>query len=127
MNRNFAVFITRWLFNSIGLWAAVRILGVGHDSIPIGAGITGFLLAGLVFSIVNSMLKPLVVVLALPAIVLTLGLFMILINGLMVYVSLKITPSINMTFFNSIYTGLVLSLINYILDVTVMTRSRKNK
>lgn len=127
MNKNFVFFIARWLVNSLGLWTAVRLLGVGHDNIPVGASITGFLMAGLAFSIINSMLRPLVVVLALPAIVMTLGLFMIIINGLMVYVSLKVTPSIDMTFLNSIYTGLVLSLVNYILDVTVTARANKIK
>lgn len=127
MNKRFVVFIIRWLFNSIGLWAAVRVLGVGQDSMPIGVGAAGFLGAGLVFSLVNGMLKPLIVVLALPAITLTLGLFMIIINGLMVYISLKITKDISMTFMSSIYTGLILSLINYILDTAIMSRSNRTK
>jgi putative membrane protein len=124
MNKNFVIFVTRWLVNSLGLWAAVRLLGVGHDSIPVGVGIAGFLLAGLVFSVMNSILRPLIVILSLPAIILTLGLFMIIINGLMVYLSLKLSPSIDMTFLNSIYTGLVLSLVNYILDAVVTAQSK---
>lgn len=125
MNKRFVVFIIRWLLNSLGLWATVRLLGVGQETIPIGISAAGFLIAGLVFSLINGLLKPLVVVLALPAIALTLGLFMIVINGLMVYISLKLTPNLDMTFLNSTYTGLVLSLINYILDATIMARSRK--
>lgn len=127
MNKRFVVFIIRWLFNSIGLWAAVRVLGVGHDNIPLGIGAVGFLSVGLIFSLVNGMLKPLIIVLALPAIALTLGLFMIIINGLMVYISLKITNDISMTFMSSIYTGLILSLINYILDTAIMSRSNRTK
>lgn len=127
MNKRFVVFIIRWLFNSIGLWAAVRVLGVGHDNIPLGIGAVGFLSVGLIFSLVNGILKPLIIVLALPAIALTLGLFMIIINGLMVYISLKITNDISMTFMSSIYTGLILSLINYILDTAIMSRSNRTK
>ncbi len=127
MNKRFTVFIIRWFLNSIGLWAAVRILGVGQDNIPLGIGAIGFLGAGLVFSLVNGMLKPLIVVLALPAITLTVGLFMIVINGLMVYISLKIAKDISMTFISSIYTGLLLSLINYILDTVITLRSNRMK
>lgn len=127
MKRTLTVFIIRWLFNSLGLWAAVRLLGAGSDSIPLGVGVAGFLLAGLIFSLVNSFVKPFIVVLALPAIALTLGLFMLVINGLMVYISLKITPDINMTFLNSIFTGLLLSLINYIVDTTLTARKSSNR
>lgn len=127
MKKRFMIFIIRWLVNSAGLWGAVRLLGVGQDNIPIGVGVAGFLLAGLIFSLVNSLLKPLIIVLALPAIAITLGLFMIVINGLMVYISLKITPDITMTFINSIFTGLLLSLINYILDTVVIARSNNKK
>ena len=123
MKQRFMIFIIRWLVNSAGLWVAVRLLGVGHDNIPIGIGLIGFLVAGLIFSLVNSLLKPLIIVLALPAIAISLGLFMVVINGLMVYISLKITPDISMGFYSSIITGLLLSLINYILDM-VLTKAR---
>lgn len=119
MSKSIFTFIIRWLFNSLGLYAAVRWLGAGNDSIPLGVGVLGYLIAGLIFSIVNSVLKPFVVVLALPAIALSLGLFMIVVNGLMVYISVKISPNISMTFLNSIFTGILLGLINYIIDITL--------
>ena len=125
MNRQFNIFIVRWLFNSLGLWVAVQLLGTGYSNIEVSAGVTGFLLAGLIFSIVNSILKPFIVVLSLPAILLTLGLFMLIVNGLMVYIYLNITPGISMTFLNSIFTGMLLSLINYIISAKLVMRSRR--
>lgn len=122
MNRQFTVFIIRWLFNSLGLWMAVQLLGTGYNNIEVNVGLAGFLFAGLIFSVVNSILKPFVVVLSLPAILLTLGLFMIIVNGLMVYVSLRLTPGITMSFINSILTGMILSLINYIVSTTLVVR-----
>lgn len=116
MKRQFAIFVVRWLINSLGLWVAVCLLGNGHGDVAAVVGAAGFLTAGLVFSIVNSVLKPFIVILSLPAILFSLGLFMVIVNGFMVYVSLKITPGISMTFFNSILTGMWLSLINYILS-----------
>jgi putative membrane protein len=102
---------------------AVRLLGTGYEGIEARAGIIGFLFAGLIFSIVNSILKPFIVILSIPAILFTLGLFMLVVNGLMVYISLKIAPGISMTFVNSIFAGIILSLINYIVSTTLILKS----
>jgi len=123
MKNQFAIFIVRWLLNSLGLWIAVRLLGTGYDNVMVSVGTAGFLTAGLIFSIVNSILKPLVVILSLPAILLSLGLFMLVVNGLMVYISLHLVSGISMTFFNSILTGMLLSLVNYIVSATIVARS----
>jgi putative membrane protein len=126
MKKQFEVFIVRWLLNSVGLWIAVRLLGTGYNDV-MAIGVVGFLTAGLVFSIVNSVLKPFLVILSLPAILLSLGLFMLIVNGIMVYVSLKLAPGISMTFFNSILTGMLLSLVNYIVSATFGSRSSIDK
>lgn len=65
---------------------------------------------------VNSFLKPLVVVLALPAILVTLGLFMLVVNGLMVYVSLTLVPHLGISFVGAIIAGVIISLINYTIS-----------
>ena len=109
----------------MGLWVSVQLLGTGYNNVEVTAGAAGFLFAGLIFSIVNSVLRPLVIILSLPAILLTLGLFMIIVNGLMVYVSLKLTPGITMDFFNSILAGMILSLVNYIVSATLVVKSDK--
>lgn len=123
MKKHFSIFIVRWLFNSLGLWVAVSLLGTGYDSTLINESIVGFLLAGLIFSIVNAILKPFIVILSLPAILVTLGLFMIIVNGLMVYISLRLVPGISMKFFESILTGMILSLVNYIVSATLVVKS----
>ncbi len=125
MNNKFVVFVVRWLFNSLGLWVSVRLFGTGYDSTQVSISIVGFLLAGLIFSLINMVLKPFVVILALPAILLTLGLFIIIVNGLMVWISLRFIPSIEMTFINSILTGIILSLVNYIVSAALILRTSK--
>ena len=116
MKRQFLVFVIRWVLNSFGLWIAVRIFGTGYSEQQIDSGFYVFLVAGLIFSIINAVLKPVVIILALPAILVTLGFFTIIVNGLMVYISLRLTPGLEMTFWNSVLTGLVLSLVNYIVS-----------
>lgn len=114
MRKQFAVFLLRWLLNSIGLWIASRLLSGGFDDTE--ATTTTFLVAGLVLSLANSLLKPIVVILSLPAILVTLGLFMLVVNGLMVYIALNLVPNLQVSFLSAILTGIIISLINYIIS-----------
>lgn len=122
MRKQFATFLLRWLLNSFGLWAAVRMFGTGYSDVTVDTNAWAFLLAGLIFSVVNAVLKPIVVILSLPAILLTLGLFTLVVNGFMVYISLKIAPGMSMTFLYSILTGIVISLVNYIVSSVIEIR-----
>lgn len=122
MRKQFSVFVFRWLLNSAGLWLFVQLFGTGFSDEQINNGFGVFLIAGLIFSLVNAVLKPIVIILSLPAILLTLGLFTLIVNGLMVYISLKLAPGLHMTFWYSILTGIVLSLINYIVSSALEIR-----
>ena len=114
MRKQFTVFVVRWILNSFGLWIASRLFGASFDDT--NATMTTFLAAGLVLSLVNTILKPIVVILSLPAILLTLGLFILVVNGLMVYIALKFVPGLEISFGASILTGMIISLINYIIN-----------
>lgn len=127
MKTQFLVFLLRWVLTTLGLWVAFRLLGTGYDNIDITAGTWGLLFAGLIFSIINSLFKPLLVIVSLPAILLTLGLFTIVVNGVIVYVSLALAPGLAMSFGNSIVTGIILSLLNYIVSAAVEIRSETSR
>ncbi len=122
MKNQFLIFLLRWMLNSLGLWLFVALFGTGYKGDDIQNSVITFLLAGLIFSIVNAVLRPIVVILSLPAILLTLGLFTLVVNGLMVYLSFKLAPGIQMTFGYSILTGIVLSLINYTVTSAIEYR-----
>ncbi len=122
MKRQFSVFLLRWLLNSFGLWLAVRLFGTGYAPTEIDHAFFVFLFAGLIFSLVNSILRPVVIILALPAILITLGLFTFIVNGLMVYLSIMLAPGLQMTFWYSVLTGIILSLINYVVSSLVELR-----
>jgi len=122
MKRQFLVFLIRWVLNSLGLWVAVSLFGTGYGNGLVTVGAWGFLMAGLIFSVINTILKPIAVIFSLPAILLTLGLFMLVVNGLMVYISLKLSPGLSMSFINSILTGMLLSLVNYIVSAALELR-----
>lgn len=109
-------FILRWIVNSFGLWLAGRLLSsiVFEETLGIILG------AGLVLSIVNSLIKPIIVVLSLPAILLSLGLFMLVVNGITVYVADYFYGPLEVTSFGgAIVAGLIISLVNYALSTVV--------
>ena len=108
------------MLNTLGLWLAVKLFGTGYTETPEGSMV--FLGAGLLFSIVNAVLRPIVVILSLPALLLTLGLFMLIVNGFLVYVAVKLSPGFDMTFMHAILTGIVISLVNYIVSNVIDLR-----
>ena len=127
MKQQFAIFIIRWVLNAVGIWVAIKLLGSGYDNVDVTAGVGGFLLASFIFSVVNSFIKPLLVVISLPAILFTLGLFTIIVNGVLVYISLGLAAGLSMSFGNSIITGIILSLINYIVSAAIEIRAEKSR
>ena len=51
---------------------------------------------------------------------------MLIVNGLMVYLALNLVPNLDISFTSAIITGIIISLINYIISGTVEL-SRKDK
>lgn len=114
MNKGlFARFAVRWLVSSLGLWVAAGLFGqrISYDD---GAGV--IIVAGFILAIVNAVIKPIVIILSLPAILFTLGLFMVVINGLMVVIVSKLYPALVVSNFTSaILAGLCIGLVNYLV------------
>jgi putative membrane protein len=97
----------------LGIWIAAAILG---NRVSYNNDIYVILIAGLVLAIINIVIKPIIVILALPAVLLTLGLFMIIINGLMVFLASKLYTPLHVTNFGAaILAGMVIGLINYLV------------
>ena len=115
----------RWLFNSLGIWVAARIFqgnGVEYDE---SQGVALFLVTGFVLSLVNAILKPIVVILSLPAILITLGLFTFIVNGLMVYLAGALVPNFEIGFWTAVLAGMIISLINYVLTSLIDWQEEK--
>lgn len=96
-------FIVRVLINGLALWIASWILpgldisttatteavaqgGVTQGTDPLGV-ILAYLFIGLIFGLVNALVRPIVSLLSLPITILTLGLFTIVINAAMLYLT----------------------------------------
>ena len=105
-------FVVRWFVCTLGLWIAAGLFGgINYDN---SAWV--IVLSGLVLATVNTVIKPIVVILSLPAILFSLGLFMVIINGLMVSIVSMLYPELIVSSFASaVLAGLVIGLVNYLV------------
>ncbi|HSX45722.1 MAG TPA: phage holin family protein [Candidatus Saccharimonadia bacterium] len=115
-------FLVRWLVCSLGLWIAAGFLS---NSISYGNELRSIIIAGLVLAIINIIIKPVLIIFSLPAILLTLGLFMIIINGLTVFIASKLYHPLHVTnFWAAVFAGMVIGLVNYLVT-HILEDSRK--
>lgn len=115
-----ARFILRWFVCSLGLWIAAGILG---QRISYGSSVGVIVTAGFILAIINAIIKPVVIILSLPAILFSLGLFMIVINGLMVLLVSKFYSALHVTnFAAAMLAGMVIGLVNYLVTTILEER-----
>jgi len=117
-------FILRWLVNFLGLWAAAELM---TGSINYGDKIRVLVIAALIFSVVNAVIRPVVVLLSLPAIVLTLGLFTLVINAFMLYLVTKIYHPFHLrSFWTAVIATVIIWVVNYLLTELLEPKSAKS-
>lgn len=106
-------FVVRWFVSSLGLWIAAGLLGTERITYDSGFAM---IVAGLVLAVINGIIKPLVVILSLPAILFSLGLFIIVINGLMVLLASWLYSGLHVTnLWAAMLAGMVIGLVNYLV------------
>lgn len=86
------------------------------------------LLAALVFGFVNLFIKPIVTILSLPAIIFSLGLFYLIVNGLMIWLVSALVPGFFVAgLWTAVAMGLIVSLVNWILHLLVEDEFKEKK
>lgn len=105
-------FLVRWLINAVALYLTTLLVpGVRVTSFG------GAVLAALVLGIVNAVLRPVVLLLTLPLNILTLGLFTLVVNALMLYVVAAATHQIVLASALAAFVGaIVLSVVSFVLS-----------
>jgi putative membrane protein len=117
-------FLIRVIINAIGIALLARILpGIHVTNNDLGT----LLIIGLVFGIVNALLKPLLLVLTCPAVILTLGLFVLVINGIMLLVTASLVPDRFQVdgLGWAIIGGIIMSVISLVLESALGVRDKK--
>jgi putative membrane protein len=110
-----------WLSNLVALFVAAWIL----PDVSYGDDFWVLFIAALVFTAVNWLVRPIVILLALPAVILTLGLALILINTFMLYLTDWIVPSFETgSFWWTLLAAIIVSIVNLVISLVLKPDER---
>ena len=113
-------FLIRLLVNAAALWVATRIVtGVTYTG-----AIVPFLGVALVFGIVNAIIRPILKLLTFPLFIVTLGLFALVLNGLMLWLTSSLSAALGLGFhvrgFGAAFWGaLVVTVVSTVLSLLI--------
>jgi putative membrane protein len=109
-----------WLINAVALIALTSLM----SSIQVDSFVTA-LIAALVLGLINTFIRPLLVLLTLPATVLTLGLFIFVINGLLFWFVGSFVQGFHVAGFWSAILGAILySIISWALSALLLPETK---
>jgi putative membrane protein len=104
-------FLLQWLVSGLAIIITAYLLP--------GVRVTGFfaaLVTALILGLINAFIRPVLILLTLPLNILTLGLFTLVINALLIMLAAAIVPGFTVQgFWWALLFGLVLAVINYVL------------
>jgi putative membrane protein len=108
-------FILRWAINAIALYLAVLLL----PGIDLGSDLVSILWLALIFGLINALFRPLLQFLTCPLIILTLGLFTLVINTFLFWLTSVIGQSFGLeliindpVWWNAFLGGLIITLVS---------------
>jgi putative membrane protein len=108
--------VVRWAANAVALYVAAWLL----PGVTYGDQWWTLLIAAAVFTVVNMWLRPVVRLLSLPLIILTLGLFLFVVNVLMLYVTDWLVGDFEIRSFGAgVLAAIVVSMVNWVLHALV--------
>lgn len=105
-------FIIRWFITTLA------VLGTSHLIPGISYSSTGVLLgAALLLGIINALVRPVLLLLSLPFIIVTMGFFILVINALLLLFVSAVVPGFHVEgFWSALWAGIVIGLISWILS-----------
>ncbi|MBN2118412.1 MAG: phage holin family protein [Anaerolineales bacterium] len=124
-------FILRWAINAIALYLTVLIL---PGRIDLTTGLVSIIWLALIFGLVNALFRPLINLLTCPLIVLTLGLFTLVINTFMFWLTSVIGQQFDLgliiaepVWWNAFLGGLVVSVVSVLMTMILKDELKGRK
>jgi putative membrane protein len=116
-------FILHALAAALGFWLASKIIhGIRVD------GIENLLIAGLLLGIVNALVRPILIFLTFPLTIITLGLFLLVVNGLMVSLVAFLFHGVHVRgFVDAILASVVISLTGWLASGLIDANTRRRR
>jgi len=113
-------FLLRAAITALGLWVASELLsGLSFDST------TKLIVAAIVLGVVNAFVRPLAFILTLPITIVTLGLFLLVLNAAMVGLVAWLVPGFQVAgFWTAVGTALIVSLVSWAASSVIGTNGR---
>ncbi|MBN4925279.1 phage holin family protein [Hoyosella rhizosphaerae] len=126
------LFLAGLVVNSFAIWLAAEVvagIGLRLPGESTAANALFVIAIGLVFTLINMLVKPVVKLLTLPLIILTLGLFLLVINALMLMLTSWATSYLDFGlvvsgFWAAFFGAIIIALVNLILGMIIPTKSR---
>lgn len=105
-------FVIRWLVTTIAVLVAAHLIpGIGYD------GWGALLGASLLLGIINAFVRPILLLLSLPFIIVTMGLFIFVVNALLLLLVSKIVPAFHVAgFWSAFFGAIIISVVSWILS-----------
>lgn len=115
MLENLTAFLLHWGITALSLWLASLVFkGVKFDN---GASLVG---AALLLGLANAIVKPLLIVLTLPLTLVTFGLFILVINALMVLLVARLVKGFKVaSFWTALWASLLISVLSIVFGAMV--------
>ena len=124
-------FVLRVLVSAFAIWITSLLVGgfeiVGGDTA--GATVVVLLVVAFILAVVNAGVKPIVAVLSFPLYVLTLGLFTLVVNALMLLLTAWITSHTDWGlridgFWTAVWSALILSIVSFFTSIAIGRRDK---
>ncbi len=109
--------LLRLVLNTLALWIVTQLYGGIYFAR--GSGLGDYLLSGLIFGLANALLKPVLLLLTLPFNILTLGLFTLVVNAVILLFVASLTPLDVRGFGGALIGALLLSVISFGLNLLI--------
>jgi len=118
-------FLIRLLVNAAALWVATGLVpGVTY----VGSW-GGFFVVALIFGVINASIRPVAKILTFPLIIVTLGIFALVVNGLMLWLTSSLSSALGLGFHVSgfwaaFFGALVFSIVSTLLSLFIKDEER---
>ena len=104
--------LVRWAALALSFWVATALI----PGIDVKGGFTTYLWVALLFGLLNATLGSLLKLLTLPAVILTLGLFLVVVNAAMLMLVARWSESLDFNnFWSAIFAAIVISVITKVV------------
>ncbi len=98
------------------------------DGIDLTSSFGGLLLVALIFGVVNALIKPAALFLSFPAIIVTVGLFTVVVNAGMLGITAKLTDNLDIDgFWSAVFGAVIISVVSWGISMFLPDDKKPNK